>query len=299
MKHALEFQDAELVGVINTDVDICVIVNTFNHSEFIEKCLDSILIQDLDSTMKIVVHDDNSTDGTREKLIDYQRTNPETILLILENTNQYNQGISNHAMLIPWIESKYIALCEGDDFWTSSSKLQKQKAILASDSQVSLVYHAVSIEQDSEETEYGTSMAYVNFPHDQRSLGRGNFISTCSVMFRNRVVKPNVFKGIYNLLPVDWIIFAALADVGKVSFIPEVMATYRVHQSSSWSSKSADWRAKKCREVHWYIAGLLPGEIGDEARAALAKGQSDKGISGILLVLFGRFKSVLNRLRNL
>jgi glycosyltransferase involved in cell wall biosynthesis len=270
MKNIVDFGEAQVLGEMDPDIAVCVIVNTYNHSKFIAQCLDSILDQKTDFKIKIVVHDDFSKDGTREILNLYFKSHPEKFILILENSNQWNLGISNLASLIPWIGSKYIALCEGDDFWTDNSKLQRQRDILEIQNDVSLVYHSIEIQSDVANSNYGATLEYLNSPHDQHKIGVANFISTCSVMFRNGVVDSNVFMGIRNLVPVDWILCAALADSGRVFFIPKLMATYRIHSTSLWSSNVQEWRMAKTEDAHWYLAGLLRGEIGSEARKVLS-----------------------------
>jgi glycosyltransferase involved in cell wall biosynthesis len=293
LKNITDFGDAQVLGVMEPDIEVCVIVNTYNHSKFVAQCLDSILNQKTDFKIKIVAHDDFSMDGTREILSLYFKTHPEKFVLILENSNQWNSGISNLASLIPWIGSKYIALCEGDDFWTDNSKLQRQRDILEIHNDVSLVYHSIEIQSEDTNSNYGANLEYLNFPHDQRKIGVANFISTCSVMFRNGVVGSNVFMGIRNLVPVDWIIFAALADSGRVFFIPQLMATYRIHLTSLWSSKAQEWRMAKTEDAHWYIAGLLKGEIGSEARKVLSRKRSGNRYLRFLIKLIKKMRNTL------
>ena len=106
----------------NVLVSICVI--TYNQDKFIRKCLDSILMQDVDFRYEVIVGDDCSSDSTQAILIDYQTRYPSTIVPVFSDKNT---GISaNYQRVLSRCRAKYIALCEGDDFWIDSRRLQKQ-----------------------------------------------------------------------------------------------------------------------------------------------------------------------------
>jgi len=283
MKFKLDFENAETIGDLNTNVRLCVLVNTFNHEKFIEKCLLSIIEQKTDFPFKIIVHDDNSTDGTKSILLAFQKKYPEIILLILEEENQWQLGNSNLAAVLTWIESDFIALCEGDDYWNSPDKLSIQEKILSRDSRISISHHSVEIENELLDDTYAQNLRMV-FESDKSDtpelmLGRGNFIMTCSVVFRNRVIQHNFLAGIHSLLPVDWLIFAALAEGGKIDFFDKKLATYRIHADSAWSSKSEDVRQQRYRQTNWYLAGGLKGEVGEEARKALTNQITPQSVS--------------------
>lgn len=108
-------------------VSICCL--TYNHSPFIRKCLDGFLMQKTDFPIEILIHDDASTDGTDDIIREYTAKYPSLIFPLYETENQYSQGHASD-MDIKYNYSrargKYIAYCEGDDFWTDPLKLQKQ-----------------------------------------------------------------------------------------------------------------------------------------------------------------------------
>ena len=273
MKFVIDFENAELIGNSDTDFPVCVLVNTFNHFNYIEKCLTSIVEQNTNFLYKIIVHDDNSTDGTREILLKFYEENPDKILLILEKENQWQKGVSNLAMILSWIKSDYIALCEGDDFWNVNFKLQRQVDFLDKNIETSLTCHDVEILNESSDESYAQNLRnHINtFPTDnpELELGKGNFIMTCSVMFRNNLFQKGFLEGIHSLLPVDWLIFAALAESGKIAHSKERLATYRIHEGSAWSSQNSTMREKRTAETFWYLAGALKGNVGRAARKVL------------------------------
>ncbi len=274
MKFVLDFENAEVIGDLDTKIRLCVLVNTYNHEKYIEECLLSIIKQETVFPFKIIVHDDNSTDGTRNILLEYQRKYPELILLILESENQWQFGNSNLAMLLSWIDSDFVALCEGDDFWNSKDKLSIQEKILTENPGISLSYHAVEILNEIADDKYAKKIMKVlgvqrsNFP--ELELGRSNFVMTGSVMFRNHLVHNSFFAGIHSIFPVDWLLFAALAEGGHIDFLNEKLSTYRIHAASMWSSKIQEDREKRLEQVHWYMAGALKGDVGAQARKYLS-----------------------------
>lgn len=110
---------------------VSVSVLTYQHSDFIEKCLDSILMQKTNFLFEILVHDDASTDGTEEIIREYESNYPNLIRPIYEEENQWRIGKRGSAIFnFPRARGKYIALCEGDDYWTDPLKLQKQVGFL-------------------------------------------------------------------------------------------------------------------------------------------------------------------------
>src|SRR5690606_31239098 len=120
-------------------VSICCI--TYNHSPFIRQCLDSFLMQQCDFDFEILIHDDASTYGTASIIQEYNNRYPSIIKPILQVENQYSKGVRGINLIynFPRAEGKYIAMCEGDDYWEDPLKLQKQVSILDTNKNYSLV----------------------------------------------------------------------------------------------------------------------------------------------------------------
>ena len=113
---------------------------TYNHAKYIRQCLDGFLMQQTDFRFEAIVHDDASTDGTADIIREYAAKYPDIIKPILEKENQYSKGISGYItnLVNKHCLGKYIAICEGDDYWTDSSKLQKQVDALESHQQCTI-----------------------------------------------------------------------------------------------------------------------------------------------------------------
>ena len=109
-------------------VSVCVI--TYNHEKYIRQCLDGILMQEVTFPYEILIHDDASPDNTAEIIREYEAKYPEIIKPIYQTANQYSQEIDVGKYNFERAVGKYIALCEGDDYWTDPKKLQMREDFL-------------------------------------------------------------------------------------------------------------------------------------------------------------------------
>ncbi len=120
-------------------VSICCV--TYNHSFIIRKCLDGFLMQETTFPVEILVHDDASTDGTDDIVREYADKYPEKIFPLFEEQNQYSQGVLVDFFNYNRARGKYIAYCEGDDYWTDPLKLQKQVDFMEANPGYSVCWH--------------------------------------------------------------------------------------------------------------------------------------------------------------
>lgn len=122
-------------------VSICCV--TYNHAPFIRKCLDGFLMQETSFSVEILIHDDASTDGTDEIIREYTAKHPDKIFPLYEEENKYSNGYANKIDLFNYSRArgKYIAYCEGDDYWTDPLKLQKQVDFMESHPEFSVCWH--------------------------------------------------------------------------------------------------------------------------------------------------------------
>lgn len=112
-------------------VSIC--CATYNHSSYIRQCLDGFVTQKTSFSFEVIVHDDASTDGTQDIIREFAARYPDIIKPIYQTENQYSKGVRiNLTYIFPRIKGKYVAICEGDDYWTDPYKLQKQVDFLES-----------------------------------------------------------------------------------------------------------------------------------------------------------------------
>ncbi len=193
---------------------------TYNQKEYISKCIDSILMQKTNFSIEIIIGDDNSNDGTREILKDYAFKYPDLIKLNLREVHGLGiPGKQNFLTTLEMCNGEYISLCDGDDYWTDPLKLQKQVDFLEENEDYSICFHKVNILQDGI-TKEDTITAKVPETTTIEDLAKGNYIHTCSVVYRNKLFTklPKYFQE----SPVgDYFLHMLNARYGSIKYIDE------------------------------------------------------------------------------
>ena len=112
---------------MNRPVEVSIICTVYNHEQYLRDCLEGLVSQKTTFPFEIVVHDDASTDGTADIIREYEKKYPELIVPIYQTENQYSQKRAIYkTFCMPKASRRFIAFCEGDDYWTDPQKLQKQ-----------------------------------------------------------------------------------------------------------------------------------------------------------------------------
>lgn len=232
----------------------CII--TYNHVAFIEECLIGAINQSVDFDYEIVIGDDCSTDGTSEICERYAEQYPD---LIRYNRRQRNLGMhGNVIQTLKECKGEYIALCEGDDYWTDDMKLQIQVQYLEDYNDFSICFHKASI------LNYGKlEDDYLNVKTPEVTeiinLINGNYIRTCTCMIRSEIVE-DLPATILHSPVMDYVISLTAAKQGKIKFFDITMAIYRVHDGGVWESKDLSYR----RENFLKTRLLLLGQFNDD-----------------------------------
>jgi hypothetical protein len=212
---------------------------TYNHVNFIRDAIEGFLMQETTFPVEILIHDDASTDGTAEIVREYQAAYPHLIRAVLQTENQWSKGIKPAQLLNKMVRGKFVALCEGDDYWTSPLKLQKQVEVLEADSCVVGVFHAVDMTDVS-----GVFLGRLPLEEGERHLAFQDIVAvndraTCSILYRHEVPGPDL-SWAKDLPMRDWPLQATLAAKGPWRLLPEVMAVYRRHEGGVWSCLDGD-----------------------------------------------------------
>ncbi len=237
---------------------------TYNHNLYIRDCLDGILMQKTTFPVRVVIFDDCSTDGTREIVKEYKNKHPNLIVEILPATNTWNKPKERKVALKPYFEArnvaKYIALCEGDDYWTDPLKLQKQVDFLETNSDFNLCFHKVYyVDENNKEipfNDYNKDTKEVTCFED---LAPGNYINTCSILLRNLEILKSPPTLINNALPGDWVInLLVVGKKGKIKMFNQQMAAYRLHSGGVWGLKNKNCKmlvkhAKTAENLYYYF----------------------------------------------
>lgn len=225
-------------------VSICCL--TYNHKKFIKTALDSFLSQKTDFRYEIIVYDDCSTDGTQDILREYAEKNPGIFRLYLSENNNYknDSGQMFVKYLLPHAEGKYIALCEGDDYWVDIHKLQKQYDALEMNGDCSICFHDAMICDMDGNTLHQSQMSsrkhYKNrtCKYSCAEILELDFYPTASIFFRSDALKsitiPDYF---YNRTCEDLPIRITLGALGNSYCINEPMSAYRIGNPNSASGR--------------------------------------------------------------
>jgi glycosyltransferase involved in cell wall biosynthesis len=222
---------------------------TYNHARFIEHAVESVLAQKLDGGHEILIADDCSTDGTSEIIRAYGERHPESIRLLLPELNLGESAV--RALGARAARGSYVALLDGDDYWTSPDKLRKQVEFLDRRPDYAMCFHNAMVVYDDGSSEphpfhstnpaHRLSSAVPSETSTVEDLAVGNFILASSVMFRNGLI--NQFPHWYYQarLP-DWPFHVLNAEHGRIGYIDEVLNAYRVHSGGAWSDRISHLR---------------------------------------------------------
>lgn len=216
-----------------------VLIITYNHEKYIREAIEGCLNQKTDFKYEIIVHDDASTDGTTDIVREYAMKFPDIIYPIIQTENQYSKGVKiTPTIVIPKTKGKYIAFCEGDDYWCDTQKLQQQVDIMENDPEISMCFHANKQlflgNSNIVERYYHVGNCFFNNSHVISLGGRFYHIATC-------LVRKDIFYSIPN-----WFFLASVGDIplallagakGKLYYLNKIMSVHRLGVSESWSDR--------------------------------------------------------------
>lgn len=213
---------------------------TFNHAPYLRECFDGFLMQQADFQFEVVVHDDASTDGTREVIEEYTAKYPDIFVPMYQTENQYSQGVRGMMARFnfPRCKGKYIALCEGDDYWTDPLKLQKQVDFLEDNPKSVLCFHQISkLFEDGSIVDQKSSQFHKNITN-RKHLININYIATLSVMLRSDNTVQNRLAKFGKLSMGDYPLYLSLLTKpdDEILFIDEIMGVYRAGRPESASN---------------------------------------------------------------
>lgn len=225
---------------IATNAEVVVICITFNQEKYIADAIEGILGQITTFRYEIIVHDDCSTDATYSIAKRYAENSNGKIHLIRPNINQFSQGIPIIKKVISMVpDNCFIALCEGDDYWTDKYKLQRQYEYMKRHDNLSACFHQAILKDSHTEK-------YIGF-HTPFRLHRrlnaesvidldGGFFATASIFFRKYCA--NKYIGWPQFGVEDYPLMIALSLDGEIGYLSKPMAVYRVSSRGSWSSRT-------------------------------------------------------------
>ncbi len=235
----------------------------YNHEPFLRECLEGIVTQQTDFPFEAIVHDDASTDKSAAIIREYAEKYPHIIKPIYQKENQYskkNGGIRRAIAAVISPHSLYRAYCEGDDFWTSPHKLQKQIDFMRVHPEYSMCFHNATVKYGVEETDEQTFSNIENRDYSGEEIFDRWIVPTASVLIRHDVLKTQLYKDAVqcpHFAYGDILVFLTAASCGRVRGMSDSMSVYRRH-TQGMSMKAYHSNRKK-HIIHNYWIGKIFG----------------------------------------
>ncbi|MCR6545242.1 glycosyltransferase [Dehalobacterium formicoaceticum] len=234
---------------------VSVICITYNHENYIGDAIEGFIMQQTDFDFEILIGEDCSTDGTRKVIESYANQYPEKIKLI---TSDQNVGmIENYRRVYAKSSGKYIAECEGDDYWTDPQKLQKQVDFMEAHPECSMCFHAAEVI----DVRNNTRVAYIRpfnkthiLPENNFFYGGGPKCPTASVIYVRELMK-NPPQFYHEALVGDFAFSLVMLASGRIGYMDEVMSVRNLWVPGSWVTKY-NHESTKEDKVH-HLQGMI------------------------------------------
>lgn len=233
-------------------VSVCCI--TYNHEPYIVQALNGFLMQKTSFPFEVLIHDDASTDRTADIIREYEKKFPKIIKPIYQKENQYSKG--NRAILASFVypraKGKYIALCEGDDYWIDENKLQKQVDFLEKNPEYTMCFHDAVVVNELENEVDSFSYHVIEKDYSATELFENWVVPTASMLFKKEILCYKLADR-ENFIAGDIVLVEQACVYGKVHGFKKKMSVYRIQENGlTWSKE----RREKTLRLHpnHYIA---------------------------------------------
>ena len=233
---------------------------TYNHEPYIAQALDGFLMQKTNFPFEVIVHDDASPDKTADIIREYEKRFPNIIKPIYQTENQYAKRDGSIGRIVnAACKGKYIAFCEGDDYWIDENKLQMQVDFLEKNPEYGMCYTKawVYTQKSQELTKKGIGAAFKDF--DDLVLN-GNRVPTLTTVYRKKLLEKywqDIQPGNKGWLMGDYPMWLYFAYESKVKFFNQVTSVYRVLEESASNTSNPQKRAafvKSTEDIQLYFA---------------------------------------------
>ncbi|MEO8235847.1 MAG: glycosyltransferase [Flavobacterium sp.] len=221
-------------------LSVCMI--TYNHEQYITKAIEGVLMQETNFEYELVISNDNSPDKTDAIIQEIIAKHPKSNIIRYIKREKNLGMLNNSQETLKACEGEFIAICEGDDYWTDATKLQKQVDFLSENKEYAISFHKVQLhEPDGSIIDDNITHLPKDYKTIENLAQSGNFMHTPSIMFRNVTFNYPIQ---YEITPAgDFFKQMLIAEHGKIHYIDEVMAVYR-NGVGVWSTKDYLHRIK-------------------------------------------------------
>ena len=222
----------------------------YNHEAFVSQTLEGFVSQRTSFSFKVIVHDDASTDGSRAIIEEYAERYPHIISPILQEENQYSKGVKIFSDIVaPRIDTKYVAMCEGDDYWCDENKLQMQFDYMENHPECSFCVHNTKmIDAEGHDLKRCFNTRTEDCSYDTNSILAvgGNGLFHTSSFFYRFADRKNMPEELRLSRIGDYPLSIYLSTLGEVHYIGQVMSVCRRNTVGSWTKRTmGDYKKRK------------------------------------------------------
>jgi glycosyltransferase involved in cell wall biosynthesis len=238
-------------------VSVCMI--TYNHEKYIEQAIHGILMQETNFEIELIISNDCSPDNTDSIIQNILKIHPRSSFIKYIKHSKNLGMMPNFIFALKEAKSKYIALCDGDDYWTDPLKLQKQVDFLERNSDCNLVFHGVNELKDGLILEKNLKKKVDSNKHYFKDFLTEKFNpKTCSIVFRKNILKPIIEK---NIKAWDYTLCALCYFNSYAYYLNENMGVYRIHENGMASGmKSYEYEYFRLEQYNSLLNYLKPKE---------------------------------------
>jgi glycosyltransferase involved in cell wall biosynthesis len=251
--------------VVEPTVGVTALIVTYNHARYVAAAIDSALSQETDFGVEILISEDFSTDGTREIVEGYVSDFPERLSAIYSNSNVRSNEVVARALRMA--RGRYVSLLDGDDLWTSKTKLQDQAAYLDAHPELSAIFYNAVVAHGDEVTGRLWTRSDQKPIITQREIWEGNPFATCAGMMRTACVRelPSWYADFFPI--TDWPLYLSCAETADLAFVDKVAGVYRLHPGGLVSALPSRPRLDMIEGFYRRMANVM-----DAHRAKFARG---------------------------
>lgn len=252
--------------------NITVVINTFNQEQFIGDCLEGVISQDLINQMKILVIDDFSTDNTLKICHSFQSRFPKNIEVVALPENEFSQGLCVGIDYLKKIDTKYIAWCDGDDYWVDKTKIKKQISFLEENPSIGIVHtDYLYLRMNSKDLELNErSQSEQNRAAkvlSGKDLVNGNNVKHSTVIMLREAIDFEFVGASRGIRAADWLLAVSAARKLNIHFMLDKTTIVRVSDNGIWNGSTVADNNRQKNQVRWYCAAQLPeGELREAFR---------------------------------
>ena len=244
----------------NDNILVSVVCDVYNHEPYLRQCFDGFVMQKTNFKFEVLVHDDASTDKSAEIIIEYTNKYPDIFKPIIQKENQYSKGVGIwKTYQFPRVKGKYVAFCEGDDYWIDPLKLQKQVTAIESDSKNTMVYTAFSTVDETGNSIYRYDLHYNMCKSKSGNIFPfllfRNVVMTVSCMVNRNVLESKIYLDCNDSL--DYNLFLAASSLGNCIYLDYETCSYRKVGNSMTNSNSNIVQQRFLQVWEYYVDIIL------------------------------------------